>query len=100
LAKASKTAERGQQELIATSQASSNRTGATQRFAEFVVRTAAESITKPTLTSIEDCLLDFVSIGAYAGRFAESSASFREGARPLAARKERSLKRLVTSLSA
>src|SRR5947207_7329133 len=53
---------------------------ATERLTEFVATTDSASIPNPTLTCIEECLLDFVGNTAYAGRFAESSAAFRAGA--------------------
>ncbi|RKF33363.1 MmgE/PrpD family protein [Paraburkholderia fungorum] len=53
----------------------------TQALATLAASVPGESIPDETLTCIEECVLDFIGNAAYAGRFAESSASFRDGAR-------------------
>jgi len=51
---------------------------ATQQLASFVAQT--RDVPEATRHLIEDCLLDFVGIAAFAGRFGESSPAFRAGA--------------------
>lgn len=48
--------------------------------AEFAANVPGSSIPKATLDIVEECILDFTGLAAFAANFAESSPAFRQGA--------------------